>query len=213
MDSLDGLDGDIVDVAAPRTAALSVDTTCICQPLHHNCNPNTCDRAADISIARGSYLTRRSTENISRGNDPAQIVCHRGELRDAALRGCITCAILFAGIAGSDQCPVVGNDSWPRTMKDERVNVEIKASGELVCCKLSSSSQSSRNFKHPINLAFYASHDSSTSPLSFLRYHYSLYRARVSHRWLSEQGLRWWSSMIRIPQLEGVSRSDQHITS
>jgi len=139
--------------------------SCICQPLHLNCNPSTCKRAP----RNRTFKSKNWVAGTSSNSDSAEIVCHRGELRDAALRGCITCPILYAGIAGSDNAPVVGDDSWPRVEKDEYVNIKIKARGELVHCKLSCAFPgTTRNYRHPINLVFYASWDSGTFPASVL---------------------------------------------
>jgi hypothetical protein len=151
---------------ASMSAALSVDTECICQPLHRDCNPKTCKRAPVNGTVEGDHFARQYTEGTSSKDDFIQIVCHRGELRHAGLLGCVTCATLYAGIAGLNNGPVVGADSWPRKTSDRRVHVRITPRGELLRCELSYADKATKNDKQPIKLAFYASENSGVSTLS-----------------------------------------------
>jgi hypothetical protein len=160
MDISDNLDSEIVDVAR-MTAAIN--SPCICQPLHRNCNPSTCDRAPSNSIVETDHFARKIIEGASSEDDFIQIICHRGELRHAALHGCVTCAILYAGIAGLNNAPVVGDDSWPSKTSDRRVNVRITPRGELLRCELSYAKKVTKNDKQPVKLAFYASENSGVS--------------------------------------------------
>ncbi|KAN0089660.1 HET domain containing protein [Hyaloscypha variabilis] len=128
---------------------------CICQPLHRNCNPSTCRRAPNVDTARNKDDLGKLTESPSSKKSFIQVTCNRGDLRHAALRGCTTCAILYGG-AGPKDAPVVGNNPWPSVMEDENVMVQIRVVGGLVRCKLWPACQTTRGYKLPINLAFYA---------------------------------------------------------
>ena len=160
MDISDNLDSEIVDVARMTTA---INFPCICQPLHRNCNPSTCDRAPSNSIVETDHIARKTIEGASSKDDFIQIICHRGELRHAALHGCVTCAILYAGIAGLNNGPVVGDDSWPSKTRDRWVNVRITPRGELLRCELSYAKKVTENDKQPVKLVFYASENSGVS--------------------------------------------------
>jgi len=167
MDISNDLDSDNVSLA-PATGVIPATGLCICQPLHRNCNPSTCRRALNVDNARRKDDVGKLTESPSSKKRFTHVTCNRGDLRDAALGGCTTCAILYGG-AGPKDAPAVGNNPWPSVMVDENVMVQIRVVGGLVRCKIWPAVQTTRGYKLPINLAFYASDRSCTHILPTLQ--------------------------------------------
>ena len=134
-------------------SALFVESPCVCLPLHWNCDPKSCSKAAEYGSlggqSPGATLMKRSTSDM----DSPLLLCSRGDFRGQALKGCMTCAILYAGLRSP---PDSDHTAWLNEANDEDVVVEVKTRPDFVHVY-----DRNNNYRRRTNFTFYASENSS----------------------------------------------------
>lgn len=100
-----------------------------------------------------AILMKRSISEV----DSPLLLCSRSDFRAQALKGCMTCAILFAGLKAP---PDSKYTAWLVEANDEDVVVEIKIRPDFVHVY-----KRAYNYRQRTNFTFYALENSSTCDL------------------------------------------------
>jgi hypothetical protein len=154
-----------VPVAAPNSAAIeeahddfSFGRPCVCHHLHQSCSPRTCREAAKRKAGR-TRPQNIPIEGSSKLSDrPLFMGATLERLRQAAVRGCLVCGFLYAGL----NAPLDAKMSWIADEKEEDIVVVIRRSTDFV--QVYSRATAGRGGKYAV-FTFYASTDSSKLPV------------------------------------------------
>lgn len=104
-----------------QLVAVSITAPCICQPLHRNCDPKTCEKAPLLVTERDEPEVRSSNSSSVLSIENCLLTCKMSELKQTALGGCVVCAIIYAGL----KTPLRNQPSWVGGASDEQLTVKI----------------------------------------------------------------------------------------
>jgi hypothetical protein len=119
-------------VSESRHLCQSLRPACICAALHRSCNPRMCSEAAICESLKQQHETILSRSPSTRGSstlgNEALVETTLNNVRDAALSGCATCGILYAGV----KSPLSTDSTWVAEMEEEKVFIVIGESSDFV---------------------------------------------------------------------------------
>ncbi len=122
-------------------AALSINVPCICQPLHRECDPSSCDKAPLLDEIIGELEGLSSRSSLVSSAETDLVSCTMSDLKRTALGGCVTCAIIYAGLkspvstSGSDPALPVLAEGWNNDWSDDELVVRVRTNlGSVRIC-------------------------------------------------------------------------------
>jgi hypothetical protein len=131
----------------------SLGPPCVCHHMHPSCSPYTCREAAKRELRKRQLQASMLEEPSVSGEQGTLMESTFKDIRQAAVNGCLTCGILYAGL----NAPLDPKTSWIADEKEEDLVVVIKSSTDFF--QVSRLPRRGRDGCES-NFAFYAAGDS-----------------------------------------------------